>query len=526
GVCIILFALRFLRKGVDRLLEEHGGRWLPRLARDSGSGFMFGFGFACLAPSSSGAAAVATRLARQSGGTARGILGILLGANVGITVLVLAGAGGIGGSWPALIIVGVILFQFTQHESIRGVGQLLLSLAFVFLGLHIITQHAAGLRNDEMRTLMGVAANHPVMLAIAAGALTMVLQSSTATILLLVGIAAGAGPAVAVGAVLPTVAGANAGIAMNALIIGWGHPASRLPTMANAVIKLVLAVVAVSIAGVLPLWAEDVSWAAALLHLQFNLATAVFGMLGGGWLIKRLGPWSGEAGDRGLTPRYLTRFADTGDARMALAGSYREILRVAEAVRTMLVQLQAAWKSGDRASARATVAADDLIDSLDAAIRDYLASRSAGSSEEVRSECLRQLRYVAALESAGDVVESRLAETVAEAIARKDELGPDGQRSVTELFVAGEGILILAETVFATRDSCLTERLYAETAAAVRMVEDLRDGDPHRRLAGMPHEANSVLCDLALCIQRIMLAVAVVATSDSSSTTRPAATAA
>lgn len=511
GVALILFALRFLRKGVDRLLEERIGQWLPRISRSQAGGFLFGLCSACLAPSSTGLAAVAARLAREPRSAVRGTFGILLGANVGITALVLAGAGGAGEAWPAFLILGVVLFLRTRHELGRGIGQLLISLALVFVGLEVITRHAAGLRGDESRILMGVAANHPIVLAIAAGMLTTLLQSSTATILLLVGLAAGAGAGIAEGAVLPAVAGANAGIAFNALVIGWDHPGSRQAALANAVIKGVLAVFLVVLAPLLPAPPGEAAWVAAIVHLQFNLATAAIGLVISGPLIATLRRWPGRSRDGRLETRYLSLAAADGDVRVALAGSAREILRVADAVRTMMGQLQLAWRRGDRALAKAAIAADDLIDALDAAIRDHLADHGAEGGGEVQAECRRQLRYVSALESAGDLVEQQLADIVAKAIARRDGLGEDGCRAVAEAFAACERILILAEAVFATRDGNLVARLRDESARTVSLVRELRDSDPARRRAGMPHAANAVLGDLALGVQRMVLAVAVVA---------------
>lgn len=509
GVAMVLFALRFLRKGADRLLEERCGGYARRFIGSVAGGFAVGLGAACLMPSSSGIATLTSRLAREPQSTPNGMLALLLGANVGITVLVLAGATGIAESWPVMLLAGVVLFQFTHREVSRGVGQLLLSLALVFLGLQIITTNATAMRGEDARLLLGIAAHHPIALAVVTCILTLAMQSSTATLLLIIGVAIGAGAGVANEAVLPAVAGTNAGIAVNALIIGWSQPSSRHPALANALIKWSLACLLVAAVPLLPSPGGDAAWAAAIIHLLFNLTTAAIGLCCHEALLLTAKGWAGGQMENRLAPRYLELVAGS-DPRLALAASAREILRVADAVRNMLGQLQLAWRHGDRAMAKAAIAADDLIDALDAAVRDHLASCDGADDGEVRAECLCQLRYVIALESAGDVIEQQLAVTVAKAIARKDGLGEIGAKAINDAFSAGERALLLAEAVFATRDLHLAQRLRAEAGAADRMVDELRDADSLRRRAGMPHDANAVLGDLALGVQRIVAAVTVV----------------
>ena len=49
GIALILFAVRFLRKGLDRLMGPQIAQWMQRLARTRVRGFFTGIGLAVIA---------------------------------------------------------------------------------------------------------------------------------------------------------------------------------------------------------------------------------------------------------------------------------------------------------------------------------------------------------------------------------------------------------------------------------------------------------------------------------------------
>src|SRR5688572_6398979 len=88
GVALILFGIRFLRKGLERLFGHHFYAWIERRARRPWMAALTGLGFGTIAPSSTGQTLVALQLMRAGKLSANSVLGFLLGANLGITITV------------------------------------------------------------------------------------------------------------------------------------------------------------------------------------------------------------------------------------------------------------------------------------------------------------------------------------------------------------------------------------------------------------------------------------------------------
>ena len=115
--------------------------------------------------------ALGTRLARCSGMT-RAHAGLIRGT--------------------LLVLFGVDLFQFTRSPRSRGIGQSALALGLVFLGIKTIKDGSALIPpTGDLATLLDLAQPHPLVMGGAAVITTMLLQSSTATIALVIGIVSG-----------------------------------------------------------------------------------------------------------------------------------------------------------------------------------------------------------------------------------------------------------------------------------------------------------------------------------------------
>jgi phosphate:Na+ symporter len=143
GVALILFGVRYLRKGLDRLFGSRLATGMQRLARSRARAFFTGLGVSVLAPSSTTMSVLAVQTVQAGHLTARQTLAILLGADIGLTVTVQLIAMNLHEYAPILILIGVGLFQFTKHARSRGIGQVVLAVGFMFLGVLTIKNAAA-----------------------------------------------------------------------------------------------------------------------------------------------------------------------------------------------------------------------------------------------------------------------------------------------------------------------------------------------------------------------------------------------
>ncbi|MBV8415980.1 MAG: Na/Pi cotransporter family protein [Verrucomicrobia bacterium] len=118
----------------------------------------------------------------------------------------------------AFILVGGVGFLFLKRALFRGAGQMLLGIGLVFLAMGVISSAgAAAASNRDLKLLIGVVENYPLVVFIGTAMLTVGLQSSTASIGLGIGLAqAGLLPGVTM---VPWVLGANLGIAVTMMMM-------------------------------------------------------------------------------------------------------------------------------------------------------------------------------------------------------------------------------------------------------------------------------------------------------------------
>jgi phosphate:Na+ symporter len=505
STALILFAIRFLRKGLDRLLGTRLGALAAGQARSPARGFLAGTAMAAIAPSSSSMAAVVSRLALEERIAPPTALTLMLGANVGLTSLVLLGAAGLESCHPLLLVAGVVLFQFTRSETSRGIGQVVLSLGFVLLGLALTKQAVPLLGGGDADLLLGVAANHPLALAVAAALLTVALQSSSVTILLLMCLTAQ--HPFGLDAVLAAVAGANFGLIGTALAIAWGEPRSRLIALGNAALKGSVSLAAILGAAAASPWLRQLpgdAHTAAGAHLCLALLAAAIGLLAGPALLARLGRTrlAGHGGDEQPTTRYLALEVG-GDTRLAMANSRREILHASETARAMLDQVWRAWSTGDRALAKGVARLDDRIDLLDREIKAHLARCGGDGEPAAERERLCQLRYVTQLEAIGDVIEKQLAELIAEGARHAEGMPADCRLRLDATCQAVQRTLLTAETAFATRDQDLARRLLESKSEIAALVRSERDRSLWRRREGVGYNEEAIYLDLLDGLERI-----------------------
>ena len=125
GVSLILFGARYLRKGLDQLFGPRLGPWIQRLTDNRIRAFFAGFGASFLAPSSTTMSLLAVQSVQAGHLTLRPALAMMLGADIGLTAMVLLIAFRIDQFWAVLALIGVLLFQFGRLTRARAFGQVL-----------------------------------------------------------------------------------------------------------------------------------------------------------------------------------------------------------------------------------------------------------------------------------------------------------------------------------------------------------------------------------------------------------------
>src|ERR1700742_912509 len=374
GVALLLWGLHMVHSGILRAFGPDLRLLLAKALKNRFSAFAAGLGLTALLQSST-----ATGLITSSF-TAEGLVGlvpamaIMLGANVGTTLIVQVLSFNISAVSPILFILGLVSFRSGARSWIKDVGRVFIGLGLMLLALHILLDTLAPAENAPgVRVFMNAITSDPVLCIVIGAAVTWAVHSSVASVLLVMSLAYS--QFISPFAALALVLGATLGSAINPMLEGArrDNPSSyRLP-LGNLINRLagvlLVAPFLRPITALLQAWQPDLAKMTAEFHIAFNVVTAIIfiGLLDQlAGLLKKLLPSRAREADPSL-PRYLDEAA-LETPSLALADAAREALRMGDHVEVMLRKVMAAMMTDDRSLVDQVSRMDNNVDRLDEAI--------------------------------------------------------------------------------------------------------------------------------------------------------------
>jgi phosphate:Na+ symporter len=493
GVALLLWGLHMVQSGILRAFGPDLRRLLSKAFRNRFTSFGAGLGLTALLQSSTATGLMTASFAAEGMVGLVPALAIMLGANVGTTLIVQLLSFNVAALAPVLFVIGFVAFRSGGRSKLKDAGRVAIGLGLMLLALHILLDTLAPAENaPAVRMLLTAVTNDPVFCVVMAAALTWAAHSSVATVLLIMSLAYS--QFVTPAAALALVLGANLGSAVNPLTEGGrrGDPASyRLP-LGNLVNRLVGVIVVLPflqpVAGWMQMLVPDMAKMTAAFHVAFNLAMALafIGLLDPlATLLIKLLPEKKPAADAGA-PRYLDDNAfDTPS--LALADAARETLRMGDLVETMLRKVMDALMTNDRALAADVSRMDNAVDRLDEAVKLYVTKLTRNNLDEREAQRAMEIASFAInLEHIGDIIDKNLSELALKKIKRGLQFSEEGGAELVEFHRRILESLRIAFGVFMSGDVEQARKLVAEKSelrnaellAAERHLERLREGRP------------------------------------------------
>lgn len=122
GILLILLGLRTLRKGFARVMGGDLLDWLQEFTRTQPRALLGGVAAGIVMPSSTAMALLSVDMTRDSRATWRNVLAVLLGAQLGITVLVQVLAFNLQDYAGLLLALGGGMFLFVERSRPKGLA--------------------------------------------------------------------------------------------------------------------------------------------------------------------------------------------------------------------------------------------------------------------------------------------------------------------------------------------------------------------------------------------------------------------
>jgi phosphate:Na+ symporter len=351
----------------------------------------------------------------------------------------------------------VIGFQILHREVYRGIGQCLLALGLIFLGLHEISRAADLMASDShVRDILAMILNNSGLTLLAATVLAVLLQSSTATIGLAIGLSSGG--VFPLPAMVPWVVGTNLGVSATSLLVGWKSWEGRRLGAASLLARASLAVPAFLLTSVITVAMSHSPFSPfrqiALLQTGFNLIVGLAA-------VPLLGPITRcvyylvapQPGDESSeSPEFLDRKA-LDSPSLALAQATRQTQLMADQISVMLNQYWIAETTRNTDLAKKIQQEENKIDVFNTSISDYLSRIGEGMSQEDTQWQFTLLAFSNELESVGDIIDKNLCDSVIKRAAELVAFNPAESDILREVHEAVSKRLQVALGFLAWRDT-------------------------------------------------------------------------
>ncbi len=514
GVALLLWSVRMVRTGMTRAFGASLRSLLGKACSNRARAFAVGVGVTGLLQSATATALLLASFASRKLVTLPLALAIMLGADVGTALVAQVYSIDIKWIWAALLFIGVVLFNASEKDHIRGGGRILIGFGLMLLGLTIIGQVSGQLRDSPILHLIlsSLGSERVPLLAVLAGAaMTWLAHSSLAMVLFVMSLASGG--AIDAKLAVALILGANLGGAIVPFAALTGSAvAARRVVLGNLILRAGCVVLALPFVGLLAVTIAKLSPEPARLavnfHLAFNLALALvalplLGLLA--QLVTRLLPEPvSNVADR-RTPRHLDpSVLDTPSE--ALACAMRETLAMGDIVLDMLKRALAAIEGNDMKSVKDVEKADNDVDALHEAIKLYLIRASkADMGQEDSRRYVEVLTFTTNLEHIGDIIDKNLMELAAKKIKKRYAFSPEGSAELRIFHGRVVDHMRLALNVFATRDVVLARRLLREKTTMRTAEFEATDKHFARLKEGRAQsiETSSIHLDIVRDLKRI-----------------------
>ena len=513
GLGLFLFGMKMLSDGLQKVAGDRLRSFLEMVSSNRVMGFLMGTAVTAVVQSSSLTTVTVVGFVNAGLMNLTQAVGVILGANVGTTVTAQIVAFKVTYMAFLGIFVGMGLKLFARRRKWQYLGEVILGFGLLFYGMDVMKAGFKPLRTHpeflEFFTRFDASDLSGIILCVLTGAvLTIILQSSSATVGLTMALAS-QGLLNLPGSVA-LILGENIGTTITAQLAALGSlPNARRVAMAHTLFN-VFGVIFIVI--IFQPFVHMVSWFTAYFfgmgpadlvvnnekpnisryiansHTLFNVVNALIFLMIMPWLVKAakyLTPGKAPTEimeDLGRTRFIDYKFVDRPSVGLTLARD--EVVRMGEVAQKMFRDVTGVMFSQKLDELSRWRQSEDALDRLQRKITDFLVQISQGAISGAESrEIASLMRMVNNVERVGDAVEN-LAELLEEIIENKLQLSPksiEDFRSMRELV---ERFLEMVVRATHERDTDVMEMAQHMEDEIDLMRERMRDDHVSRLRSG------------------------------------------
>lgn len=182
GLVLFLFAVSSLSDVIKKIAGENSKRWILRFTSNTWTAILTGTVVTAILDSSSAVIILTIILVNSKMLSFRRSMGIVMGANIGTTVSSQIIAMDIGKYSPVFLLIGLIMFMISRNERVSDSGRILLYFGMLFFGLFTMERAVEPLKHQAFFYEWMKELDKPLSGALTGAIVTLVIQSSSATV--------------------------------------------------------------------------------------------------------------------------------------------------------------------------------------------------------------------------------------------------------------------------------------------------------------------------------------------------------
>ena len=182
GIAVFLFGIKIMGNGIERLAGAKLKSILEKLTTNRFLGLLIGTVITGIIQSSNAVSVMTVGFVNAGLMPLENAVGVIMGANVGTTITGQLIAFNIDAYAPIIAFVGVMAMTFLKKRPWNDVLYALTGLGLLFMGMTMMKQYMAPLANEKWFVDLIMNLNNPLLAVLVGTAMTMILQSVSASV--------------------------------------------------------------------------------------------------------------------------------------------------------------------------------------------------------------------------------------------------------------------------------------------------------------------------------------------------------
>ena len=191
GLALFVFGMTKMSTNIQLVAGAQMRRILRRLTHTPLRGVIVGLGITALIQSSSATTVMLVGFVNAGLLTLKQAVGVVMGSNIGTTVTAQLIAFNIGEYALIFVAIGMVMLLLRKSRSMENWSMILIGFGVLFLGLNIMSASVTGLRNSVYaQDILAKLSTNPFLAILAGTIFTMLIQSSSASVGIVIVLAA------------------------------------------------------------------------------------------------------------------------------------------------------------------------------------------------------------------------------------------------------------------------------------------------------------------------------------------------